>query len=92
MKEEDKIIENSFGKFKISIVNEIKPISISPIWECNIFVEKVTNIIKKKDILWSIEINDKSLGFSYDGLFNKYISIHINSLQSDVIILKLFKI
>ena len=90
-KEEDKIIDNSFGKFKISIVKEINPFSISSIWKCNIFVDKVTNIIKEKDILWTVEINNNSLGFSFDGLFNKYISININSLQSDVIKIKLFK-
>ena len=91
---EDKIFENSensFGKFKISVVNEIKPFSVSTFWKCNIFIKEITNIVKEKDVLWNVDINNISSGFTYDGIINKYISININSLQSDDIKLTLYK-
>ena len=88
---EEKIINNSLGQFKICFVDEIKPFVNIPFWKCNIYVKKITNIVKNKDILWSMEINKNSLGFTYDGNINKYTSIDINSLQSDEIKFILFK-
>ena len=88
---EEKIINNALGQFKISFIDEIKPFSSVPFWKCNIFVKKITDIVKKEDTLWSIEINNNSLGFTYDGNINKYISIDINSLQSDEIKFILYK-
>ena len=79
----EKIINNSLGQFKINFIDEIKPFESVPFLKCNIFVKKITDIVKNKDTLWSIEINKNSLGFAYDGNFNKCISIDINSLQSD---------
>ena len=71
---EEKIISNSLGKFKISFIDEIKPFVRIPFWKCNIFIKKITNIIKNKDILWNVEINKNSLGFTYDG--NAYFSMN----------------
>ena len=89
---EDRVIENSIGKFKINYVsNEIKPFMPSNNWKCNLFIEEIKNTIKKKDVLWLVEINGNSLGYSYDGIINKYISININSLQSDEIKLALYE-
>ena len=81
----DTIFENSFGKFKLSFVNEIKPFTIAPYWKCNILIKEILNITKKKDILWIAEINNNSLGYTYDGKINKYLSININSIQTDEI-------
>ena len=90
--ENDQFIDNSLGKYKISFIKEIKPFTISPIWNCNIYVKEIEKIKKKKDILWLVEINKISLGYTYDGIINKYISININSLQTDEIELILYKI
>jgi hypothetical protein len=43
----DKIFENSFGKFKVSIVNEIKSPKSAKYWQCNLLVTEITNITKK---------------------------------------------
>ena len=88
----EQIINNSLGQFKIDFVNMIKPFSISSIWKCNIYVKRITNIVKNKDLLWYVEVNDKNTGFTYDGNIDKYVSININSLQSDEIKFRLFKI
>ena len=88
----EKIFENSFGKFKISLVNEVKPFNISQNWKCNISVIEIANITKKKDIIWLPEINNDSLGYTYDGKINKYISINVNSIQTDEIKFILHKI
>ena len=89
--EHERIINTSLGKFKISFVEQIKPFNISLNWTCNILVKEITNIIKEKDVLWMIELNKNSLGYTYDGNINKYITININSLQSDEIELILYK-
>lgn len=45
---EEKFFDNSFGKFKISISNEINPFTISSKWNCNTLVKEISNIVKKK--------------------------------------------
>ena len=79
----EKIFENSFGKFKINLVEEIKPFNLCPNWKINIFIKELENIKKKKDRLWLPEINGNSLGYTYDGKINKYLSLNINSIQTD---------
>jgi len=89
---EDKVIENSIGQFKINYAtDEIKPLNPSDKWKCNVLIEEVKNTNKKKDVLWMVEINGISSGYSYDGIINKYISVNINSLQSDEIKLILYE-
>ena len=87
----EKNFENSLGKFKINLVNEIIPFSPSIYWTCNIFIKQITNIKKKKDKLYLPEINNNSLGFTYDGNIYKYLSLHINSLQTDELKIVLYK-
>ena len=83
-KNDEKIINTISGKLKLSIQDEIKSInSIYPFWTCNILIKNITNVIKKKDILWKVEINNISSGYTYDGNINKYISFKINSVQND---------
>ena len=81
---QEQIIENSFGKFRLSFLNEIKSMNPSyNFWTCNILIKNITNVIKQKDILWKITINNCSSGYTYDGYINKYITIKINSAQND---------
>ena len=87
----DNIFENSFGKFRINSVEEIKPFELSKNWKCNLYVKELINITKKKDIIWLPDINNNSLGYTYDGNINKYISIDINSIQTDELKFILFK-
>ena len=91
-KEEEKIISNSFGKFKISFQDKIQPTHIPcPFWTCNILIKNLTNIKKKKDILWMVSINNCSSGYTYDGIINKYLSLNINSLQNEKYQVTLYK-
>ena len=66
----DKIFENSFGKFKINLVEEINDFNLCPNWKCNIYIKELENIKKKKERLWLPEINGNSLGYTYDEQIN----------------------
>ena len=46
--ENEQFIDNSFGKYKITFINEIKPFTISPIWYCNIYVREIEKIKRRK--------------------------------------------
>ena len=87
----EKIFENSIGKFKINSAEEIKPFDLSKNWKCNLYVKDLVNITKKKDIIWLPVINNNSLGYTYDGNINKYISIDIKSIQTDELKFILYK-
>ena len=91
---DERVFENSFGKFEMKVVNEneIKPLPIKTFWTCNILVKGISNISKKKEIMWLPEINGKLLGYTYDGNINKYISLNINSIQTDEFKFILYKI
>ena len=91
-KDEEKIFENNFGKFKISFPKEMKPIiPIYPSWTCNILIKNISGIEKQKDILWMVEINKSSSGYTYDGSINKYITLNINSAQNEKFKVILYK-
>ena len=91
-KDEEKIYENNFGKFKISFPKEIKPTnSPCPFWTCNILIKNITNIKKEKETLWLVEINKYTSGYTYDGNINKYITLNVNSAQNDQFKVILYK-
>ena len=87
----EKVFENSFGKFKINSVEDIKPFDLSKNWKCNIYVKELAYITKKSDIFYLPEINNIPLGYTYDGNISKYISIVINSIQTDELTFILYK-
>ena len=90
--EEEKIISCEYGKFKISFHKEIVPINIIfPSWTCNILIKNINNFKKQSNILWMVEINKCSSGFTYDGNIDKYITLNINSVQNEIFYVTLFK-
>ena len=76
-------IKNSFGEFRINFIDQIKIIETSPTITLYLYIDKVEKIPKKIGVLWTIEINNQSSGYSYDGNFNKYFFFPIISLVSD---------
>ena len=91
-KDDEKVISNNFGKFKISFCKEITPINPPcPFWSCNIFIKSITNIMKQKDILWIVEINKCPSGYTYDREINKYITLNVNSIQNEKFNVVLYK-
>ena len=90
--EEDKICNCEFGKFKISFPKEIIPTNTPvPSWTCNILIKNINNLKMKPNILWMVEINKCSSGFTYDGNIDKYITLNINSVQNEIFYVTLFR-
>jgi hypothetical protein len=70
----------------------MKPIiPIYPSWTCNILIKNISGIEKQKDILWMVEINKSSSGYTYDCSINKYIILNINSAQNEKFKVILYK-
>ena len=91
--DKEQIINNNFGEFKIGFTKEMEPDSIpQPYWNCNILIKNIMNVVKEKDILWMVEINKKSSGYTYDGNIYKYLSLTINTIQNDKFNVVLYKI
>ena len=92
-KDDEQIFSNNFGKFKLSFPKEIKLMNLPcPFWTCNILIKNISNVIKQKDILWCVSINNYSSGLTFDGNINKYISLKVNSVQNERFKLILYKI
>ena len=77
------IINISSCKYKITFLDEIKFIDPPSILTFNLCIINIPEIRKEKWVLWIIEVNNKSTGYSYDGNFDKYFSFPVNSLLSD---------
>ena len=87
----EKIISNSCGKYKLTFYEEIKFNDSPSVLTFTLFLKYIPDIKKEKDILWLIEVNNQSTGYTYDGIFDKYFQFPVNSLLSDSYNLVLYK-
>ena len=84
-------INISSGKYKVTFVDEVKFTDSPSVLTFNLNIQNIPDIFKEKGVLWIIEINNESTGYSYDGNFDKYFSFPVNSLLSDMYIIILYK-
>ena len=90
--DEEKIVSCEYGKFKISFPKEILQTNNTfPFWTCNILIKNINNLKKQSNILWMVEINKCSSGFTYDGNIDKYITLNINSVQNEIFYVTLLR-